>query len=145
MQASMPVSLHNSARERVPGVFIAANCANLSYVSDVCLTEAVYPKGGRVGERRFAHHHFRQQPSGHGAERQAVVVVSEREPQATVTGRGADDRAHIGRTGAHAVPRLCVDALAESERGARKGLGSSKLNGGRGRSVAGDFDTRRQT
>jgi hypothetical protein len=44
-------------------------------------TAPLRPERRRVGERRLAGHHFRQQPAGGGAERQAVVLVAEVEPQ----------------------------------------------------------------
>ena len=45
------------------------------------LTEAIDGKRPRVGKRRRAGHHFRQQPAGDGAKRQSMVLVAEIEPE----------------------------------------------------------------
>lgn len=56
----------------------------------------------RIGERHFARHHFREQTARDWAERQPVMIVSERKPQTAMPRGRPDHRTHVGRAGAHA-------------------------------------------
>src|SRR5216683_554117 len=51
----------------------------------ICSTKALGRERGRVGERRLAGHHLRQQAACHRAKRQAVVLMAEIEPQPGMT------------------------------------------------------------
>jgi len=61
--------------------------------------------GRRVGKWGLAGHHLGEQPSGDGAEGEAVMGVAKGEPQALVTFASPNNRDHVGKAGTPSEPR----------------------------------------
>ena len=88
-----------------------------------------------IGERLLSCHHLGQQPPGYRAEREAVMLMAEVEPQARMSRRGPDHRQEVWQARPPPEPGLRVDPLSERKRPARQRLHSVE-HGGRRRRVA---------
>src|SRR6185295_16035361 len=82
----------------------------------------------RVDEGLLAADYLGDQPPGDRSERQAVVRVTEREPEIAIARRGTDDRHHVRRAGTRAHPGVGIETLAEREELARDRLGAVELH-----------------
>src|ERR1700730_16315574 len=97
-----------------------ASCFSRAFRALVSLTEPLGAIRCRIAERRLAGHHFRDEPSGDGAQRQAGMAVATGEPQASLPGRAADHRTGIGKAGTRAHPWTLLDGIAEREQAGRR-------------------------
>jgi hypothetical protein len=98
----------------------------------------------RVGEGLLSSHHLGEQPPGDWSEREAVMGMTEGEPQVLVPLAFANHRDHVGKTRSPAHPRFGLQPLAQGEQFAGQRFVARKLDRARRRVAISELDTGRQ-